>query len=112
MIEIEELRAHYRGREEMIRETFRIFLEDAPKALDRLERSLEVSDRAGAIKAAHTLANLCGVIRAPAVVDRARAIQGALAGGETGPTVQRRVDELIRDIDRIERVIADHGYET
>jgi HPt (histidine-containing phosphotransfer) domain-containing protein len=112
MIDIEELRAHYQGREEMIGETFLIFLEDAPKALDRLETALEASDRQGAVKAAHTLANLCGVIRASGAVDHARALQGALAEGETGAAVKRRFEELARDIEGIGRFIADQGYGT
>lgn len=113
MLDIDELKAHYHGREDMIREILRIFQEDAPKALNRLQKDIETADAQDAIKAAHTLANLCGVIRATRAAERARELQGLLSEADTNQeTVQHSCEKLVEDMGRIDRAIADHGYGT
>lgn len=113
MIDIVELQDHYNGREELIRRTFRLFLEDADRTLKRCGKALDAGETEEAAKAAHSLANLCGVVRSSAAVDRARELQKNLSekGGDAA-AARCRFNELLRDIEDIKRFIADYGDET
>ncbi len=107
MIDIDKLTNHYNGRKEMIRETFRYFMEDAPQALERLGTAIDADQADQAAKAAHTLANLCGVVRSPAAVDHARKLQELLSDTEDRAATRRLYRELARDIEKIQRLISD-----
>ena len=109
MIDIARLRAHYQGREERIRQTFRLFQEDAAQAMARLEAAIKAGETREAARAAHAMANLCGAIRAAEVADRARQLQKALSEEEGEGVVERLYGELTREIKRIEAFIADYG---
>ncbi len=111
MIDIARLRAHYQGREERIRQTFRLFQEDAAQAMARLEAAIKAGETREAARAAHAMANLCGAIRAAEAADRARQLQKALSEEEEEGegVVERLYGELTREIKRIEAFIADYG---
>lgn len=112
MIDIVRLRAHYQGREERIRQMFLLFQEDAAQAMARLEAAIKAGEAREAARAAHTMANLCGVIRAAAAADRARQLQKALSEEEGEGVVERLYGELTWEIKRIEAFIADYGQKT
>lgn len=112
MIDIVGLRAHYQGREERIRQTFRLFQEDAAPAMARLEAAIKTGEAREAARAAHTMANLCGVIRAAEALDRSRQLQKALSEGERESVVKRLYGELKREIDRVEEFIVAYGEKT
>jgi HPt (histidine-containing phosphotransfer) domain-containing protein len=103
--DISEIEAEYADSPDILDEIFVIFESETPDRLERLSSGAETGDAAVVQKAAHSLANTSGTLRAERALTLARATEASARAGDI-PTMRERAQllgEEVREIlDQIE----------
>lgn len=80
-IDLERFKSRFDQNEEMQIKVAELFLGDVPDSFLKLKEAADAGDFAAVKKAAHMIANSCGVIQASEAVALSRKIEGTIAAG-------------------------------
>ena len=98
--EIDQVIATYRDSPELLSEIFAIFLEEAPQRLQALQQAATQRDFDSARRAAHSLANTTGTLRADEALKVAREVESAARSAD-GARLQQATSELVQAVEEV-----------
>ncbi|NBB90943.1 MAG: hypothetical protein GVY23_07015 [Spirochaetes bacterium] len=94
------LEAQYADAPEILEEIFSIFLEETPQRMEMLSTGLAEDDTAVVTRAAHSLANTSGTLRAQRALALARATESAARDGDL-EAMQNRAESLMSEVKQV-----------
>ena len=98
--EIDQVIATYRDSPELLSEIFAIFLDEAPQRLQALQQAVAQRDFDSARRAAHSLANTTGTLRADEALKAARAAESAARSAD-GAGLKQAVSKLVQSVGEV-----------